>query len=83
VESELRAQEPLRGTHRMGFQRFVGSGHAGIFQRRGKARFSIAEMVGLAATADACMSIHVQENMRNNETHLLISIIILDCGVFP
>jgi len=38
----------------MGFPAIVGSGHAGIFQRRGKARFSIGEIVGLAATADDC-----------------------------
>ena len=32
-----------------GFLQIVGSGHAGIFQRRGRARYPISEMVGLAA----------------------------------
>jgi hypothetical protein len=31
-----------------GFLAIVGSGHAGIFARRGKARYPIVEMVGLA-----------------------------------
>jgi hypothetical protein len=32
-----------------GFLQIVGSGHAGIFQRRGRARYPISEMVGLSA----------------------------------
>ena len=45
IEEVQGQQTPLA----RGFLQIVGSGHAGIFQRRGKARYPIAEMVGLSA----------------------------------
>ena len=45
IEEVQGQQTPLA----RGFLQIVGSGHAGIFQRRGKARYPIVEMVGLSA----------------------------------
>lgn len=63
----------LRGSYRSAFMARMGSGHAGVFRRDGKARLPISELFGPNPANDVATSPDIYQQLidRVAETHVL------------